>query len=90
MTRAQGHDTTRKVSARYSQSPNNCPGTSSGGTAASRTAAMTTMGVYTAANRVINASRFDFFSEAFSTRSRMRLTVDSPNSLVTRTVRTPV
>ena len=40
------------------------------------------------ANLVINASEFDFLLLAFSTKSSILLTVDSPNFLVTFTFKT--
>ena len=42
----------------------------------------TTAGVYTLANFVIKSSDFDFLELAFSTRSSIFDTVDSPNSFV--------
>ena len=48
------------------------------------------MGVYTRANRVMKFSVRAFFSAAFSTNSRMRLTVESSKGLVARTTSLPV
>ena len=50
----------------------------------------TTAGVYILANLVINASDLDFLELAFSTRSRIFDTVESPNSFVVLILRTPV
>ena len=50
------------------------------------TANKTTIGVQTRANFVINFSVCAFLDEAFSTNSRIRATVDSPATLVTRTL----
>ena len=52
---------------------------------ASTAATPTTMGVYTRAKRVMKFSVRAFFSAAFSTSSRMRLTVESSKGLVART-----
>ncbi len=57
---------------------------------ARKTAIITTIGVYTLANLVINLSDLDFLLLAFSTRSRILLTVDSPNSFVTLAVKRPL
>ena len=86
MTSAQGQETTRKISARvhWLQSP-----LTSEGTTASSTAAMTTQGVYTRANLVMKFSARAFLLPAFSTRSRILETVDSPNAFVTRTRNRP-
>ncbi len=89
MTSAQGHETTRKVRPRRIQSLQGCPN-SSGGRMASAAASPTTMGVYTRAKRVMKFSVRAFFSEAFSTSSRMRLTVESSKGLVARTTNLPV
>ena len=51
-----------------------------GGMIASASAPAHTAGVYTLAKRVMNASDLDFFELAFSTRSSIFETVDSPNS----------
>ena len=87
MTSAQGQETTRKISARvhWLQSP-----LTSEGTTASSTAAMTTQGVYTRANLVMKFSARAFLLPAFSTRSRILETVDSPNAFVTRTRKSPL
>ena len=61
-----------------------------GGSRASASALMQTAGVYTRAKRVMNASERDLRELAFSTRSRILDTVDSPNSLVVRIVSTPL
>ena len=61
-----------------------------GGSTASRTALPTTTGVYQRAKRVMNCSDRAFRLPAFSTRSRIFATVESPNSLVVRTRSTPV
>ena len=89
ITSAQGHDTTRKVRPRSTQSAQSPPN-SSGGTMASTAATPTTMGVYTRAKRVMKFSVRAFFSAAFSTNSRMRLTVESSKGFVARTVSLPV
>ena len=76
MTSAQGQETTRKMSARYTHvcaSP-----VMRDGMSASKTAATHTIGVYAFENRVIKRSDFAFFSCAFSTSSMMRAAADSP------------
>ena len=77
MTRAQGQETTRKFKARVNHIFQ-VPKPSTGGSTASTTAATTTAGVYTRAKRVMNCSLLAFLAEEFSTRSRMRATVDCP------------
>ena len=89
MTRAHGQLTTRNVRPRRIQSLQ-APMPRSGGSTASSKAAPVTVGVYQRAKRVMKFSVFAFFSLAFSTSSRMRLTVDSPKGLVVRTCRRPV
>ena len=66
------------------------PAKSSGGTTASNTAPITTQGVYQRANFVIKFSAWAFLLLAFSTRSKIFATVDSPNTLVTRTRSRPL
>ena len=61
-----------------------------GGNSASASAAMQTAGVYTRANFEMKSSDFDLREEAFSTRSRIFETVDSPNSFVVSIFSTPV
>ena len=61
-----------------------------GGTRARAIAAATTAGVYTRANLEIKSSAFDLRELAFSTRSRILETVDSPNSFVVRIFRRPL
>ena len=56
----------------------------------STAAAAHTAGVYTRANREIKVSERDLRELAFSTRSRILDTVDSPNSLVVRIFSTPL
>ena len=73
-TSAQGQDTTRKISARRSQSLQ-APCPSRGGSSASSSALATTSGVYQRAKRVMKFSTRAFFSAEFSTSSRMRATV---------------
>ena len=53
-------------------------------------AAKHTAGVYTRANREMKSSDRDLREEAFSTRSRILDTVDSPNSRVVRIFSSPV
>ena len=77
MTSAQGQEMTRKMSARWIHIEKEPPVTS-GGTTASRAAPMTTQGVYQRAKRVMKFSAFAFLLLAFSTRSRILATVDSP------------
>ena len=95
ITSAHGQEMTKKVSARYthtSQSEGR-PIASvriSGGSSASASAAMHTAGVYTRANLEMKFSDLDLRELAFSTRSRILDTVDSPNSLVVRIFSTPV
>ena len=55
----------------------------------STSAAPHTDGVYTFAKREMNASERDLRELAFSTRSRILETVDSPNSFVVRIFSTP-
>ena len=55
------------------------------GTITIKNANIITVGVYIFANFVINFSVCAFFSVAFSTKSNILLTVDSPNSFVTST-----
>ena len=62
----------------------------SGGMIARASALSTTTGVYTRANLVINDSRPDLRELAFSTSSRIRLTVESSKSFVVFTLRTPL
>ena len=73
-TSAQGQDTTRKISARLIH-PLHAPPPRSGGSTASSSALTTTRGVYQRAKRVMKFSTRAFFSEEFSTSSRMRATV---------------
>lgn len=92
MTRAQGHDTTRKMRARWSHPAKSAakpPAENRGGTMASSTAAMTTTGVYTLANLVMNDSLRDLLLSALSTRLRILETVLSPKLLVVFTRSTP-
>ena len=89
MTSAQGQLTTRKLSARYPQSPQSPP-LMMDGTRKRSSAAAQTAGVYTRAKRVIKLSTFAFLSLAFSTMSRIFATVESVYSLVARTRRRPV
>ena len=70
--------------------PPNTKLTTRGGIIANTTAQVTTIGVYTFANLVINLSVFAFLLLAFSTNSRIFETVDSPNAFVTLIVRTPL
>ena len=79
---------TRKVSARRSHSPQ--PPRKRGGSTASASAPMHTAGVYHRAKRVMKFSALAFFMLEFSTRSKMRLTVDWPKGLVTSTRNRPV
>ncbi len=51
---------------------------------------MTTQGVYHLAKRVMNCSVLAFFAEAFSTSSRIFVTVDSPKGFVTLTSISPL
>ena len=88
ITSAQGQDTTRKISARETHSPQS-PVISDGNTASS-SADRHTAGVYQRANFVMKFSDFALLEEAFSTSSRMRATVDSPKRLFTRTCSTPL
>ena len=90
ITSAHGQDTTRKVSARYSQSAKTASGINSIGSTTSAIARKTTVGVYTFAKRVMNFSIGAFLLLAFSTSSRIRDTVDSPYSLLTSTFSTPL
>ncbi len=89
ITSAHGQETTRKARALYTQSAKPPPFII-GGITASKAAIITTVGVYIRENFVINLSDFDFLPLAFSTSSRILLTVDSPNSLVTWAVITPL
>ena len=89
MTSAHGQETTRKTSARRTHSSQGWP-KNSGAMTASSTAAATTQGVYQRAKRVIKSSCRVFFSEAFSTRSRIFATVLSPKTLLTSTLIMPV
>ena len=87
ITSAQGQEITRKVSARRIHSihwPSNREGIT-----ASSSAARHTRGVYTFAKRVMNRSVLALAWPEFSTRSRIFATVDSPYTLLTRTVRRP-
>ena len=54
-----------------------------GGTTATIIANTTTIGVYTREKRVIKRSIFGFDAAAFSTASRIRITMESFNSCVT-------
>ena len=87
-TSAHGHETTRKVSARSIHLlqrlhvlgvPMNME--TSGGIIASTTAPMTTQGVYQREKRVMKFSALAFFSEEFSTSSRIFATVLSSKRL---------
>ncbi len=92
ITRAQGQDTTRKMSARCNQIGNasKYPALENiGGTNASTSAAKTTIGVYTLANFVMNDSLRDLLSSAFSTRLIILDTVLSPKHLEVLTLITP-
>ena len=61
-----------------------------GGSRATTAAARQTIGVYTLAKRVMNFSLEAFFSEAFSTISRILLAVDSPKLFSTRISSAPL
>ena len=89
ITRAQGQDTTKKLHARYTHTDQGCPSTK-GGANASISASATTTGVYTLANLVIKFSAFAFLELAFSTSSRIFDTVESSNSFVTCTSKSPL
>lgn len=56
---------------------------------ASKIAIITTTGVYTLANLLIKFSDFDFLLLAFSTKSKILLTVDSVNFLLTLIFKDP-
>ena len=88
ITRAHGQETTRKLHARYIQIPQ-FPPVRRGGITARTKARQTTTGVYTLANFVIKFSAFAFLELAFSTSSRIFATVESSNSFVTCTSRSP-
>lgn len=60
-----------------------------GGRIASNTAKPITIGVYILENLVINLSDFDFLAEAFSTKSKTLLTVESKYSFVTSAIIKP-
>ena len=95
MTRAQGQEITRNVRALYIHvsHPASAPNTNIltiGGIMARATAAAHTAGVYTLANFDMKSSDFDFLELAFSTRSSIFDTVDSPNSFVVFIFRRPV
>src|SRR5574344_1042511 len=92
-TSAHGHDTTRKTQALVSHTDQMLQSDTprkTGGITARSTAAATTQGVYHLANLVIKFSTLAFFSDEFSTSSRIFDTVLSPNVLVVFTVITPV
>ena len=87
ITSAQGQLITRKVIAvliQTAQSP-----VMREGTTAVSTARATTIGVYMRANLVMNLSIFGLPAAAFSTESRMRVTIDSDSGFVTRIFNTP-
>ena len=95
-TSAHGHETTRKVSARsihLLQRPHvlGVPMSmeTSGGIIASTTAPITTQGVYQREKRVMKFSALAFFSEEFSTSSRIFATVLSSKRLCVLTWITP-
>ena len=89
MTSAHGQLMTRKISARRTQSAQPPPSTI-GGNTANASAAITTAGVYQRANFVMKFSALAFFSPAFSTRSSILATVDSPYGFSTRTRKSPL
>ena len=87
-TKAQGQLITRKVSAVYThfcQSP-----VSREGITATATAAATTKGVYTRAKRVIKRSMVGLEAAAFSTLSRILVTMDSASTFSTRILSIPL
>ena len=95
MTSAHGQLMTRNVSALYTHVPQSAgrpmPNIRTrGGRTARAIALYTTAGVYILANFVMNSSDLDLRELAFSTRSRIFETVDSPNSFVVFIFRTPV
>ena len=83
ITRAHGHDTTKNDKALYIHIENVVFFMIRGGIIANSNAIITTVGVYMAANFVIKFSDLDFLLLAFSTNSRILLTVDSSYSLDT-------
>lgn len=83
ITNAHGHDTTKNDSALYSQVWNGPQPSTNVGNVTKHIAMTTTIGVQNFANLVINFSDLDFFWLAFSTKSKILQTVDSPNSFVT-------
>ena len=92
-TSAQGQDTTRNTSALLIHLTHSAPFPISmniGGITARSRAPITTQGVYHLANLVIKPSTFAFFSDEFSTSSRILDTVLSENFEVVFTLITPV
>ena len=87
-TRAQGQDTTKKDNALYPQVARSLCNIAVGITNINN-AKIITIGVYTFANFVMNFSVVAFFSPAFSTKSKILLSVDSWNSFVTFISSTP-
>ena len=83
MTKAQGQEITKNVRALYTQLEKEPSTKTKGGITAIISAAKTTIGVYQRANLVINCSTLALLEEAFSTKSKIFATVDSPYSLVT-------